>query len=247
MSTTTINIDVVNAVANKRYSYVLAMRKEKQIQEATQKQRQEARNAEMAQKFTAAKLQAEEALKKQQSLVKAQNHAALQVNTSSKIPPPRPRSRPQGSPVKQPLNMFNVDFSKIEKDNTKEENNSFVAFSNQSPGNTDNVFKADFSAFEEQAAAKPTEGLFDVDFSAEMTKAPQHSIPPIVSKETPKIEPPVDSKKKQKEEEKRRKEEEKKRKKEEEARKKEEVAKKKEEESQRKVEFGIMFNVLSIF
>lgn len=102
----------------KRQQEDMKKKKKRQDQEA-QRQKELAKQKEVAQKKVTIKQKAEEALKKQQNLLKNKEQE------SGKIPPPRPRSRPQGTPTKEPLTM-NVDASKFET-NTNKKATPFVA------------------------------------------------------------------------------------------------------------------------
>lgn len=198
------------------------MRKEQQIQKTTQKQRLDA--GIVAQRRDMVKQQAEEALKTQQNLLRSQD-AQVQMQqdalSNTKVPPPRPRARPQGSPTKSAL--------------------SFDADIFQPPATTEPTFKADFGSFD--SSPSTTKGnLFDVDFNTNFTQEattlpPTQKLPPA-RPTPPRPTPPkitkqentesskdrkisvAEQKKKEKENEKRKKEDEKKRKKDDEARKK---------------------------
>ena len=78
------------------------------------KQRETARQREEAQKREAIKLQAEQVLKKQQILLKSKEAPPKKDLSPGKVPPQRPRSRPQGSPSKEPF-VTSLDSNKFEK------------------------------------------------------------------------------------------------------------------------------------
>lgn len=94
---------------------VLAMKKEREAQEANRRQNQMVKTSLDAQKREAMKLQAEAALKKQQStkIKEGKQETFGFPDSGAKVPPPRPRQRPQGSPVKEPLAM-NFNAAKFE-------------------------------------------------------------------------------------------------------------------------------------
>ena len=124
------------------------MRKEQELQKKAQKQRMNA--------------QVEEALKQQQNLLKTQDANVQKQQDaigSSKVPPPRPRVRAQGSPAKQALRQISAESF---QDTASSNDNTFVAdFSN-----FDSKFEADFTAFGNQAQNdNKSENLFDVAFS----------------------------------------------------------------------------------
>lgn len=124
------------------------------------KQREAARLKEEAQKREAIKLQAEQVLKKQQNLLKSKEAPKPDPNTN-RVPPQRPRSRPQGSPTKEPFSM-NLDSAKFEKP-ASNQNSPFVAdfgsnFSTEksTPKPSPNIaLTADLNAVFENKSKKP--------------------------------------------------------------------------------------------
>ena len=143
------------------------MRKERELQKKSQKQRMNA--------------QVEEVLKQQQNLLKTQDANVQKQQDaigSSKVPPPRPRVRAQGSPTKPALRQISAEsFQETASSN----DNSFVAdFSN-----FDSKFEADFTAFGNQAQNDNRyENLFDVAFSSTKGKKapPPRPTPPGLGK-----------------------------------------------------------------
>lgn len=98
------------------------MKKEREVQEVNRRQNQMVKTSFDAQKREAMKLQAEAVLKKQQQqhapknkdeIVKKQQEPPAPLDSTAKVPPPRPRQRPQGSPTKESLGM-NFDSSKFQ-------------------------------------------------------------------------------------------------------------------------------------
>ena len=143
------------------------MRKEQELQKKSQKQRMNA--------------QVEEVLKQQQNLLKTQDANVQKQQDaigSSKVPPPRPRVRAQGSPAKPALRQISAEsFQETASSN----DNSFVAdFSN-----FDSKFEADFTAFGNQAQNDNRyENVFDVTFSPTKGKKapPPRPTPPGLDK-----------------------------------------------------------------
>ena len=92
-------------------------------------------------------------LKKQQNLLKSKELPKPDTN-ANRVPPQRPRSRPQGSPSKEPFSM-NLDSAKFEKPATNQ-SSPFVA-----------DFGSNFST-EKSTAAKP---LPNVALTADLNAA----------------------------------------------------------------------------
>lgn len=143
------------------------MRREQELQKKAQKQRMNA--------------QVEEVLKQQQNLLKTQDANVQKQQDaigSSKVPPPRPRVRAQGSPAKQALRQISAESF---QDTASSNDNTFVAdFSN-----FDSKFEADFTAFGNQAQNDNKSGnLFDVAFSPTKGKKapPPRPTPPGLDK-----------------------------------------------------------------